>query len=85
MDDCEHCDVKKVDKYFEGKTWYITRLTGSTKKSTLCKLSPAATSFGQLAEKKKNSLWQFVCIYELFISDRARSFKVAGILNMVTL
>lgn len=61
MDDCEHCDVKKVDKYFEGKTWYITRLTGSTKKSTLCKLSPAATSFGQLAEKKK--LFVTICLY----------------------
>jgi len=67
----------------EQKTWYIIRLAGSTKKSVLHNLLPAATEFGQLIEKA--DLWQVVCIYELFISDRAWSFKVAGIWNIFVL
>lgn len=67
----------------EQKTWHIIRLAGRTKKSVLHNLFPAATEFGQLIEKA--DLWQVVYIYELFISDTAWLFKVAGIWNIFVL
>lgn len=75
--------VEVVEKYFwEEGMWYIVELTEGTKKSVLQKLFPAATEFGHLTEKA--SLWQPVCINELFLSDRMWSFKVPGILNIFT-
>ena len=57
----EYGEVEMVEKYLWGEgMWYITGLTGSTKKSLIYKFFPAATEFGQLVEKA--ALWQPVCI-----------------------